>query len=389
MEQVDLDPFDALPRVADPVTAASLADLDLPAGARVVVAMSGGVDSSVCAGLLAEAGYDVVGITMQLYDHGQATGRSGTCCAGRDIRDARAVADHLAIPHFVLDYEERFRRQVIDEFANSYAEGRTPIPCVRCNERIKFGDLLQSALELDAAALVTGHYVRRVASAAGAELHRGQDSAKDQSYFLFATTDAQLERLRFPLGAMTKAETRLHAARLGLPVADKPESQDICFVPHGDHTSVVTAIRPDAGRAGEIVDDRGKVLGQHKGIAGITVGQRRGLGVAAAERMYVTEVDPKTRRVRIAPKARAAMRAAVLDRLHLVGGRGGDALPERLMAKHRYNEPAQPVTLVQGEAGRTLVNFVEPQIGIARGQACVLYDGTRLVGGGWIEQALV
>ncbi|WP_276202834.1 tRNA 2-thiouridine(34) synthase MnmA [Geminicoccus roseus] len=369
------------------MTADHLADLDLPPGARVVVAMSGGVDSSVCAGLLAEAGYDVVGITLQLYDHGQATGRAGSCCAGRDIRDARAVADHLGIPHFVLDYEERFRRAVIDEFANSYAEGRTPIPCVRCNERIKFGDLLDNAMELGAVALATGHYVRRVPAGGQAELHRGQDAAKDQSYFLFATTDEQLDRLRFPLGGMTKAETRAHAARLRLPVADKPESQDICFVPHGDHTSVVTAIRPDAGLSGEIVDDQGRVLGRHRGIAGVTVGQRRGLGVAAAERMYVTEVDPQTRRVRIAPKARAAMRAAVLDRLHLVG-RAEAGLPDQVLAKHRYNEPAQPATIDRDPDGRIQVRFQTPQIGIARGQACVLYDGTRLVGGGWIEQAL-
>jgi tRNA-specific 2-thiouridylase len=376
-------------RIADPVTAADhLVDLDLPAGARVVVAMSGGVDSSVCAGLLAEAGYDVVGITMQLYDHGQATGRSGSCCAGRDIRDARAVADHLNIPHFVLDYEERFRRAVIDDFAASYAEGRTPIPCVRCNERIKFGDLMESAIELGAAALVTGHYVRRVRAGNRAELHRGQDQAKDQSYFLFATTDAQLERLRFPLGGMTKAETRAHAARLGLPVAEKPESQDICFVPHGDHTAVVAAIRPDAGLSGEIVDDAGKVLGRHKGIAGVTVGQRRGLGVAAPERMYVTEIDPATRRVRIAPRARAAMRAAVLDRLHLVGGCHDDDLPAQVTAKHRYNDPAHPASLGRDGQGRVQVTFAEPQVGIARGQACVLYDGTRLLGGGWIEQAV-
>jgi len=365
-----------------------LADLDLPAGARVVVAMSGGVDSSVCAGLLTEAGCDVVGITMQLYDHGQVTGRSGTCCAGRDIRDARKVADHLGIPHFVLDYEERFRRAVIDEFANGYAEGRTPIPCVRCNERIKFGDLMDSAVELGAAALVTGHYVRRVRTGGRTELHRGQDQAKDQSYFLFTTTDAQLERLRFPLGTLTKAETRAHAARLGLPVADKAESQDICFVPHGDHAAVVAAIRPDAAQGGEIVDDTGKVLGRHNGIAGVTVGQRRGLGVAALERMYVTEIDAGTRRVRIAPRARAAMRVAVLDRLHLVGGCSSEDLPAGVTAKHRYNDPAHPAHLGRDGQGRVQVIFAEPQVGIARGQACVLYDGTRLLGGGWIEQAI-
>ncbi|WP_322100118.1 tRNA 2-thiouridine(34) synthase MnmA [Geminicoccus harenae] len=364
-----------------------LADLDLPAGARVVVAMSGGVDSSVCAGLLAEAGFDVVGITMQLYDHGQATGRAGSCCAGRDIRDARAVADRLGIPHFVLDYEERFRRQVIDEFAAGYAAGRTPIPCVRCNERIKFGDLLESAQELGAAALVTGHYVRRLRTLERTELHRGRDSAKDQSYFLFATTDRQLARLRFPLGGLTKAETRAHAQRLGLPVAEKAESQDICFVPDGDHASVVTALRPEAGQSGEIVDDAGRVLGRHKGLAGITVGQRRGLGVAAPERMYVTEIDPVSRRVTIAPKARARMRSALLDRLHLVGAAAAGELPGEVMAKHRYNEPAQPATVQRDEAGRVEVVFREPQLGIARGQACVLYDGSRLLGGGWIERA--
>ena len=364
------------------------AELALPAGARVVVAMSGGVDSSVCAGLLTEAGYEVVGITMQLYDQGAAIGRTGTCCAGRDIRDARAVADHLGIPHFVLDYEERFRRSVIDEFADSYAAGRTPIPCVRCNERIKFGDLLDNAVELGAAALATGHYVRRVLAAHGAELHQGRDPAKDQSYFLFNTTDRQLDFLRFPLGNLTKGETRAHAARLGLPVAEKPESQDICFVPNGDHVATVAKIRPDAGVPGEIVDDQGAVLGGHRGIASVTVGQRRGLGVAAPERMYVTRIDAATRRVTIAPKAKAASNEAVLDRLHLVGGHPDQPFPAAVQAKHRYNEPSQAARLDQRDNGQTSVVFQTPQVGIARGQACVLYDGTRLLGGGWIERAV-
>src|SRR5579863_5585999 len=283
-----------------------LADLDLagnPADHRIVVAMSGGVDSSVAAALLAKAGFDVVGITLQLYDHGSATGKKGACCAGQDVRDAALVAEHLGIPHYVLDYEARFRTSVIEDFADSYRRGETPVPCIRCNERVKFRDLLQTARDLGASALATGHYARRVPGPDGAELHRGRDGMRDQSYFLYRTTQSELDFLRFPLGALAKDETRALARDFALPVADKPDSQDICFVPQGSYAALVTRLRPEAGEPGDIVDAAGRVLGRHGGIAHFTVGQRKGLGLAAAEPLYVLRIEAATRRIVVGPRS--------------------------------------------------------------------------------------
>jgi tRNA-specific 2-thiouridylase len=349
-------------------------------GKRIVVAMSGGVDSSVVAALAARTGAETIGVTLQLYDHGSAVKRAGACCAGQDIRDARAVADKLGIAHYVFDHESRFRESVIDHFADEYMAGRTPIPCVRCNMGVKFTDLFRLARELGADCLATGHYVRRVEGPLGAELHRAADPARDQSYFLFATTQDQLDYLRFPLGGMPKPHVRAIAQEMGLIVAMKPDSQDICFVPDGDYASVVRKIRPDAEVGGDIVHLDGRILGQHKGLIHYTVGQRKGLEVGGQPvPLYVIRLDAATQRVIVGPRAALAVPAArIIDANWLtdIGNRS-------VMAKVRSMSRPVPARL-DGE----WLRFDMPEYGVAPGQAAVLYDGDRVLGGGWIEETL-
>jgi tRNA-specific 2-thiouridylase len=355
-----------------------LADFQLAPGARrIVVAMSGGVDSSVVAALAHGTGAEVIGVTLQLYDHGEATGRAGSCCAGRDIRDARAVCDRLGIAHYVFDHESNFRTQVIDAFADDYLAGRTPIPCVQCNMGPKFTDLLALARDLGADCLATGHYVRRVEGLACAELHRGADAARDQSYFLFATTQAQLDYLRFPLGGLPKSRVREIAAELALGVAAKPDSQDICFVPDGDYAGLVRKLRPEAGATGDIVDLAGRQLGTHRGIVHYTVGQRRGLEIGGtAEPLYVVRIEAAEARIVVGPRAALAVSAARLERMNSLAPLQGP-----LTAKVR--SMARPVP-ARVDGDRLL--FDAPEYGVAPGQAAVLYAGDRVLGGGWIAQ---
>lgn len=368
--------------------------LDLPGRPednRVVVAMSGGVDSSVVAGILARAGYDVVGMTLQLYDHGAAVHRKGACCAGQDIHDARRVAETLGIPHYVLDYEQRFQNAVIDKFAASYMAGETPIPCVSCNQTVKFSDLLTTARDLGAAALATGHYVRTETVNGKRAMFRPIDLDRDQSYFLFATTQDQLDYLRFPLGGLTKPETRDIARDLGLTVAEKSDSQDICFVPTGKYASIIERLKPEAGSPGDIVHIDGTVLGTHSGIIHYTIGQRRGIGIAASEPLYVVHLDAQRSRVIVGPREALLTRRIFLREVNWLGDGTLSDLPEdglQLYAKVRSTRPPIPATLRLVD-GQPAIDLVDGEHGVAPGQACVFYehqgDNARVFGGGWID----
>ena len=365
-----------------------------PADTRVVVAMSGGVDSSVVAAMLADQGYEVIGITLQLYDHGTAIAAKGACCAGADIHDARTVAAGLGIPHYVLDYESLFKQQVMDDFADSYLAGHTPIPCVRCNQTVKFTDLLKTAHDLGADCLATGHYVRRIAEGNQLKLKRGVDSGKDQSYFMFATTSEQLDFLRFPLGAMNKDQTRVIAQKFGLIVQDKPDSQDICFVPNGKYGDVVRRLRPGAIEAGDIVHLDGTVLGQHQGVIDYTIGQRRGLGIGGRKEadedegpLYVVGINAAEKQVIVGPKEALACETVYLNEMNWLA----ESQNERaVLVKLRNTGIAVPAMLSQDENGQAVLRLDAPQYGIARGQAGVIYDAEEpdwLIGGGWIAAA--
>ena len=343
--------------------------------------MSGGVDSSTVAGLLAEAGHEVIGATLLLYDHGQATGRKGTCCAGQDIHDAKNVAAQLNIPHYVIDAEERFRRAVIENFADSYAAGETPVPCVRCNQSVKFGDLLDLAGDLGAEAMATGHYVQRIEGNTGPEMHRAMDPARDQSWFLFATTRAQLGRSLFPLGGIaTKDEVRAHAARMGIAVAQKPDSQDICFVPQGSYADLVAKLRPDSAEPGEIVNLDGAVLDRHRGLGSYTVGQAKRLGRASGDNVVVA-LDPSTRRVIVGPRQTGSTEVRLRELNWLIEP---PAEPLAVQVKLRAREAPHSATVVATNDG-ALVTLQSPALA-APGQACVLYDGERVLGGGFIRR---
>lgn len=364
-----------------------------PEDTRVVVAMSGGVDSSVVAGLMKREGYDVVGVTLQLYDHGEAIQRKGACCAGQDIHDARRVAEKLGIPHYVLDYESRFKEQVIERFADSYINGETPIPCVTCNQTVKFKDLLETAKDLGADVLVTGHYVRTGMEGNQLAMFRPVDLDRDQSYFLFATTQEQLDFLRFPLGGMTKPEVRELAREFGLEIADKHDSQDICFVPEGRYTDVIAKLRPHAAEPGDIVHVDGRVLGRHEGIIHYTIGQRRGIGVAAGDPLYVVHLDANERRVIVGPKEALATHNLLLREVNWIGSGTLDDLPDEGISVYAKVRSTRPPTeaILRKSGDNILVELPSGEMGVAPGQACVFFDkeghDARVLGGGWIQRA--
>ncbi|WP_417245052.1 tRNA 2-thiouridine(34) synthase MnmA [Celeribacter sp.] len=367
----------------------SLGFAKAPKDTRVVVAMSGGVDSSVVAAQLAEEGYDVVGVTLQLYDHGAALSKKGACCAGRDIHDARRVAEEMGFPHYVLDYENVFKDAVIDEFADSYLAGATPVPCIRCNERVKFKDLLETAKDLDADCMATGHYIQRKMGANGPELHSAADANRDQSYFLFSTTPEQLDYLRFPLGHLpSKDATRALAAKYGLSVADKPDSQDICFVPNGNYAQVIEKLRPGAAEPGEIVDHNGVVRGTHEGVIHYTIGQRRGLGIGGlTEPLYVVKLDVDTRRVIVGPKEMLATRKIPVREINWLGDAPFTSREEWVLdVKVRSTRPPREAIIRPISDTEAEVELVVAEEGVSPGQACVFYDpdGSRIFGGGWI-----
>ena len=358
----------------------------------MVVAMSGGVDSSVVAGLLHEEGYDVVGVTLQLYDHGLALEKKGACCAGQDIYDAQMVAQARGFPHYVLNYENKFSDAVMEDFADSYLRGETPIPCVRCNQTVKFRDLLAVARDLNADCMATGHYIRRVINPVSqkAELHRAVDAGKDQSYFLFATTQEQLDFLRFPLGGWSKDITRTHAQRMGLITAEKPDSQDICFVPNGDYAHVVKRMRPEAQKAGDIVHVDGRVLGRHDGVVGYTVGQRKGIGIGGGVTenntpLYVVKVDADNARIVVGPREALACNTVHLADCNWLMDEAEDT--GQITVKLRSVSKPLPASLVKGQNGLATVTLTDPQFGISPGQAAVCYAGDRVLGGGWIKSA--